>query len=151
MIQLILHLIGDYVTQSDWMAQNKTKSIWAAFCHATVYSLPFLAISSLNAWLVIWGTHLLIDRFRLARYVVWAKNFLCPIPIWEPQPEGYEDENEWAENFKAYNEFWAKYRWSNCSATGYPSESPPWLSVWLMINADNTLHLAINAAAIAWL
>jgi hypothetical protein len=26
MNQLLLHLIGDYVTQSDWMAQNKTKS-----------------------------------------------------------------------------------------------------------------------------
>jgi hypothetical protein len=38
--QLILHLIGDYVTQSDWMAQRKTKSTWAAFVHATVYSMP---------------------------------------------------------------------------------------------------------------
>ena len=41
MNQLILHLIGDYVTQSDWMAQNKTKSTWAALCHATVYGAPF--------------------------------------------------------------------------------------------------------------
>jgi len=60
MIQLILHLVGDYVTQSDWMAQNKTKSTWAALCHATVYALPFLAIASVNAWLVIWLTHLFV-------------------------------------------------------------------------------------------
>lgn len=125
MTQLILHLVGDYVTQSDWMAQNKTKSTWAALCHATVYALPFLAIASINAWLVIWFTHLLIDRFRLARYVAYAKNWMAPRSYWHP--------------------------WSECSTTGYHKDSPPWLSVWLMIAADNTLHLAINAAAIAWL
>jgi len=105
------------------MAQNKTKSTWAAFCHATVYSLPFLAIASLNAWLVIWSTHLLIDRFRLARYVVYAKNLLSPKSQWHP--------------------------WSECSATGYRKDTPPWLAVWLMIAADNTIHLAINYLAIS--
>ena len=125
MIQLILHLVGDYVTQSDWMAQNKNKSTWAALCHATVYALPFLAIASVNAWLVIWLTHLIIDRFRLARYVVYAKNWMAPRSYWYP--------------------------WADCSGTGYHKDSSPWLSVWLMIAADNTMHLAINAAAIAWL
>lgn len=125
MLQLILHLIGDYVTQSDWMAQNKTKSTWAAFCHATVYSLPFAFIASLNAWLVIWSTHLVIDRFRLVRYVVYAKNWLAPRSYWHP--------------------------WEMCSGTGYHQGSPPWLAVWLMIAADNTLHLAINYLSIALL
>lgn len=125
MIQLILHLIGDYVTQSNWMAQRKTVSTWAAFCHATVYALPFALIASLNAWLVIWLSHLLIDRFRLARFVVYAKNQVSP---------------------KAF-----RHPWSECSATGYHKDSPQWLAVWLMIAADNTMHLAINAAAIAWL
>jgi len=125
MLQLIFHLIGDYVTQSDWMAQNKTKSTWAAFVHATVYSLPFLLITSVPAWLVICSTHLLIDRFRLARYVAYAKNFIGPPSSWKP--------------------------WSECSATGYHKDSPPWLAVWLMILCDNTMHLAINYAAIRWL
>ena len=124
MIQLIFHLIGDYVTQSDWMAQNKTKSTFAAFCHATVYSLPFLLIASMNAWLVIWSTHLLIDRFRLARFVVYAKNFLSPPASWQ--------------------------KWQNCSAIGYHKDSPPWLAVWLMIAADNTIHLVINERALKW-
>lgn len=76
MIQLLLHLIGDYTLQSHWMAINKTKAFWSAFCHATVYSLPFLLVGSWLAVFVIWSTHLLIDRYRLARYVVWAKNRL---------------------------------------------------------------------------
>jgi len=130
-IQLILHLFGDYVTQSDWMAQNKTKSTWAAFCHATMYSAPFFFIGSWKALLVIWSTHLLIDRFRLARYVVFAKNFLI-----------FDD-------FHAKG--WPRPKWSDCSATGYPSASPPWLAVWLLIAADNTMHLAINYAALGWL
>lgn len=126
MLQLILHLTGDYVTQSDWMAQEKTKNSFAALCHATVYSLPFLLLSpSLLAFVVILGTHFLIDRFRLARYVCYAKNFLGAPSTWRP--------------------------WADCSATGYPSDRPAWLAVWLLIAADNTMHLAINYAALRWL
>jgi hypothetical protein len=125
MLQLILHLFGDYVTQSDWMAQNKTKASFPAAVHALVYSLPFLLLTThIVALLCIFGTHFLIDRFRLARYVVFAKNFLAPgdFPVW-----------------------------ADCSATGYPSARPAWLAVWLLIAADNTLHLAINYAALRWL
>ncbi len=141
MIQLILHLFGDYVTQSDWMAQNKAKYTFAAFCHATVYSLPFMAVASVNAWLVIWATHLLIDRFRLARYVAWAKNVVL-------QPEFYEWAFDSMRDHRLWN-IWPRYSWDNCKETGYPSDAPPWLAVWLTIAADNTIHLAINAAAIA--
>lgn len=116
MEQLLLHLVGDYITQSDWMAQNKTKSTWAAFVHSIIYSLPFFFIGPLKAVLVIWITHFIIDRFRLARYVVFAKNLIgYPFPEWE-----------------------------DCQATGYPSATPSWLSVWLMIVADNTIHLTVN-------
>lgn len=131
MIQLILHLIGDYVTQSDWMANNKTKAHWPAFCHALVYSLPFLLIGSWLAVLAIFATHFAIDRWRLAVFVVWAKNVLLS----PDHPFGWSSE----------------YKWENCKATGYPSERPAWLAVWLLIAADNTLHLAINYAALLYL
>lgn len=118
--QLLLHLIGDYLTQSHWMATRKVSSTWAAFVHATIYSGPFFLLGTWKAVLVIWATHLLIDRFRLARYVVFAKNLVgWPLPKWE-----------------------------DCKATGYPSAVPPWLSVWLLIAADNTLHLTINFLAL---
>ena len=42
----LVHSIGDYVLQSDWMATNKTKNSFAAFIHALVYSLPFLIFRS---------------------------------------------------------------------------------------------------------
>lgn len=133
MEQLILHLIGDYVTQSDWMAQNKTKASFPAFVHAGFYSLPFLLLTMhIPALLCIFGTHFLIDRFRLARYMVFAKNyFLSPRQSWKV--------------------LGIKPAWSVCRKTGYPVEEPAWLFVWLLIAADNTLHLAINYAALRWL
>lgn len=137
MEQLILHLFGDYVTQSDWMAQNKTKRHFPAACHAVIYSLPFLMLHpSWVAFAVILVTHFLIDRYRLARFVVWAKN--------QFEPAGGDSGTEISEQRR-------RLSWGNCSGTGYPSETPAWLAVWLLIAADNTLHLAINYAALRWL
>ena|ERR1700678_1929068 len=123
MIQLLLHLIGDYVTQSHWMATNKTKAWVPALIHASIYSLPFLLIGSGRAVFAIWFTHLWIDRFRLARFVVFAKNHLG----------------------------WPWPNWADCSATGFSSDVPPWLAVWLLIIVDNTMHLAINWGSLRWL
>jgi hypothetical protein len=122
----LLHLVGDYLTQSDWMAQEKTKHWFPAIAHAVVYGLPFLLVTqSPLALVVIIGSHAVIDHYRLARHIVWAKNLFAP---------------------KRY-----RYPWSECSATGYHESRPMWMTVWLMIIADNTVHLALNAAAIAWL
>jgi hypothetical protein len=124
MEQLLLHLVGDYLTQTDWMAQEKTKRNLAAAIHATVYALPFLLLNpSAFAFAAILGTHYLIDRYRLARFVVYAKN--------------------WTTN--------RGLRWEACKATGYPETMPAWLAVWLLIIADNTMHLCINYAALRWL
>lgn len=123
--QLIAHLVGDYLLQSDWMANGKTKNSWIAGQHALIYTLPFLLLtSSWPALIMIAGTHFLIDRYRLARYVVYAKNWWfgmnCP-------------------------------SWSECRQTGYPNDRPVWLSTWLLIIADNVIHILINGLAIAYL
>lgn len=124
MEQLILHLFGDYILQTNWMATEKVKRSFAAFAHALVYTLPFLLLQpSLMAFMVILWTHFFIDRYRLARYVVFAKN-------WITEPH---------------------LKWQDCSATGYPKEIPPWLSVWLLIIADNSIHLACNYLALRYL
>lgn len=41
--------------------------------------------------------------------------------------------------------------WREPTATGYPDDVPPWLAVWLLVIADNTIHVAINGAALRWL
>ena len=63
MEQLLLHLIGDYVLQTDWMARTKTRASIATLVHVLVYVLPFLLLSpSPTAIAVIAGSHFLIDR-----------------------------------------------------------------------------------------
>ncbi len=146
MNELILHLFGDYITQSNWMAQSKTKRFFPAFLHALIYSLPFLMIGSVAAWSVIFSTHFLIDRYRLARFVVFAKNHLSP----RLSKEAWTKENENGRQSGGISvPNW--HPWAACKATGYHESQPAWLTVWLLIAADNTLHLAINHLSLKFL
>ncbi|QDH91726.1 hypothetical protein SEA_PHRAPPUCCINO_51 [Mycobacterium phage Phrappuccino] len=118
------HMVGDYLLQSHWMANAKTKHWWPAIAHGLTYGLPFLLITrSPLALAVIVVTHILIDHYRLARYVVWLRNQFAPRG-WRP---------------------------SLSEATGTPAEAPVWLATWLLFIADNILHVLINVAAILWL
>lgn len=117
---LLAHLVGDYLAQTHHQAVRKTEAWGPALTHAATYTLCHLPLTR-SPWrlAVIGGTHAVIDRYRLAKHVVWAKNQLAP--------KGYRPPH---------------------TATGYPEDTPPWLAVWLMILADNTLHLLINAAVL---
>jgi hypothetical protein len=120
--QIVAHMVGDYIIQSDWMANEKTKRSLAAAIHAITYTLPFLFITwNPVALATIAGTHFVIDRWRLARYVIWLKERPWPgsLPLAQMGP------------------------------TGYPADKPAWLAVWLLIFADNTLHVICNGVAIA--
>lgn len=120
---VLLHFIGDYLLQSDWMAINKTSKWIPAAAHALSYSLPFLLITQAPVALIIISiTHLFIDRYRLARHIVWLKNFIAP-------PGSNKS-------------------WSECKVTGYPQDRPIWLTTWLMFIADNTIHVLINSLAL---
>jgi hypothetical protein len=122
--QLVAHAIGDYILQSDWMAQEKTKRTIAALAHVFCYSIPFIYLhASLTALVAIAASHFVIDRWRLARYLVWAKNWLAP----------------------------SNRPWADCLATGYPSDRPAWMAVWLLIIADNVLHVLCNGFALRYL
>ena len=114
MIQLLFHIMGDYVTQNNWMAQKKvlfTNEGWiACWIHAFVYSLPFMFIApSYQSWLVIFLTHFFIDKFRLAKYWIKLVNY------------------------------------------GYYSDSPIWLSTWILIIVDNFFHITINYLSLTYL
>ena len=40
-IILFIHFISDFIFQSDWMAQNKSKRNLPLLIHVVVYSIPF--------------------------------------------------------------------------------------------------------------
>lgn len=119
--QIVAHLVGDYLLQSDWMARHKHKRLDAVLLHVLFYTLPFVLITQEPVALaLIAGSHLLIDRFGLARYVAWLKN--------RPWPESRP--------------------WSECKETGFPPEMPQWRSSWLVVIIDNILHILCNGLAI---
>jgi len=123
--QVFCHVIGDFFLQSDWVAANKYTKKWVALFHAVLYTLPFLFLTlSWKPLAVICLTHAVIDHYKVANYVAWAKNWI-----------GFKRPKPWAE----------------CKATGYDPDRPIWLTVWLGIITDNTLHLAINYLALRYL
>lgn len=124
MHELILHLIGDYLLQTEQMALKKVQSWFWAIFHAGVYSLPFLlVINRWEAWVVIFGTHAVIDRYRLANYACRLKNtfwFGSGRPEYDPD-------------------------------TGYAKDTPLHVKFWLVVIVDNTIHLTINHLALRYL
>jgi hypothetical protein len=121
---LLAHVIGDYIIQNSWMANEKVKRWWPAFVHGATYTIPFLFVTTSPAALfVIFITHVIIDRLRLAKYVVWARNQIAP----------------------------REFRYSEVGDTGFDKNTPAFLAVWLMIIADNIIHVLINIAAVHWL
>ena len=129
---ILAHLVGDYIIQNNWMAQKKTSAWWPAIVHGVVYSIPYAFVlwlltgSVLEYWpalLVIGGTHVVIDRFRLVKQMIWALNQVAPRA--------------------------SRYSWAEAKQNGgYSAGMPVWMSTWLMIIVDNSCHLVINTVAI---
>lgn len=153
--ELVCHAFGDYVIQSDWMATAKTKKSTAALAHVLTYTACFLPLAGWDpvsppgpirwqALLFIAATHFIIDRWRLARYVCWAKNFLAPKYIEVLYPEGHEKAGQVEKLIR-------NAPWLECTGTGYDSSKPPWMAVWLMIVCDNCFHVLCNALALQYL
>lgn len=122
MEQLLAHLAGDYLLQSRWMATEKLKSWPPAIAHGLLYTVPFLLLTTeISALAVISITHMIIDRFRLAKHFMWLHDRLAPPAHWSK---------------------WSKFK------KGYGGE-PEYLYFWLMVIIDNCMHIFINYIAIA--
>ena len=67
MEQLILHLLGDYVIQNNWMANNKEKHTFPCLIHCLTYALPFLLITNWQIVSMIGITHFMIDRTGIGK------------------------------------------------------------------------------------
>ena len=83
------------------------------------------------------ASHFAIDRWRLARYVVWAKNRLAPWGRGELVNVGRRSGTGICVE-KAPRAVPPNKPWSVCKATGYDPDRPQWMTVWLLIIADNT-------------
>ena len=78
MIQLLLHLLGDYIFQTSKQAFNKTKKgffgFYQCFLHCLSYSLPFLLITNFLNVILIFIFHFILDRTNIIAHLIALKN-----------------------------------------------------------------------------
>jgi hypothetical protein len=123
--QILAHLVGDYIFQSDWVATTKKDRIWPCLIHSILYTLPFLLLTqSWKALALVGLSHFVVDHWKLPQVIAWLKNLVAP-------------KSEWVS-------------WSKC-VLGFPSDRPIWLVAWLVIIIDNTIHLIINGLCLKYL
>ena len=90
---ILAHLLGDYVYQNDWMAQNKTKSHLACLTHVVLYTTAFFTLISAVgavwpfwAYVAIAASHYPVDRYGLAKkwmtHVSGQKGFAEHLAPW---------------------------------------------------------------------
>jgi hypothetical protein len=87
LLGIVAHLIGDYILQNDYIANQKTKKTLPAIIHVLLYGIPFyfLVGFSYSLFFII-TTHFLIDRFRLAVYWINLINW-----NWKSNNFGFDD------------------------------------------------------------
>lgn len=118
----LAHRVGDWILQNGWMASEKTHRLWVALLHGFTYAVPFIPLcSSVGAYLVIAVTHAVIDRYRLPRYVTWARNQLAPRRH--------------------------RHRFSHRHEGSSP-ELPDWLAVHIRMETDVAMHHVCNFVAV---
>ncbi len=148
--QLLAHLFGDYVLQSDWMAMNKSKRTWPCLVHVLLYTSMFLFITtSWKALLVIGGVHFILDRWPIIiRRLIWLKNHIGPgfkyVPFEKAGITGYYD--------TIYQESVGNPTYINKDEdiNGFKPRLN-YITIWLYIITDNLLHIATNYLALTYL
>ena len=136
MLQLILHVFGDYFLQTDWQALNKKKpgfiGFWACLKHCALYSTPFLFLGSWKAVLVIFITHFIIDRTNIVAYLLAIKNNVRKQQTAKTAPLSFP------------------YTY-DISNFGLGLDRPFAISIWIYIIVDNLFHIVCNYLALKYL
>jgi hypothetical protein len=148
-IFFLCHFIGDFWLQSDWMALNKNKKTWNCLVHVLIYTSVFLLITtSWKALLFIGVTHFIIDRwpFLLKRLIWWKNHFpLGEYPHWNYcNSTGYYDDSP-------YNTFKASGKIKEDMDRYWGTPRHFFITIWIYITIDNTLHLLCNLIALTLL
>lgn len=78
MIQILLHLFGDFIIQNDNIGVRKKEKSWTGlfYClfHCFTYGLCFLLITTWDKALLIGLFHFIIDRWDLVSKFISIKN-----------------------------------------------------------------------------
>ena len=147
MEQLLCHIAGDFLFQSDWMAMNKSKRTIPCLVHVIIYTSVFLLLTtSWKALLVIGGVHFILDRFPvIIRRFIWLKNHVGPtgrfVPFNKCLVTGYYD--------NILNEVQGK-PYDIVPINGFDPRLN-YVTIWLYIVTDNFLHLLTNYLALTYL
>ncbi len=78
LVIIALHLLGDFVLQTEFMAQYKRKVVAVRIAHVNVYTIPFIFWAAYHyGWsgslfcLFVWITHFAIDSYTFAENHPW--------------------------------------------------------------------------------
>lgn len=85
---LVGHLVGDYILQTDWMANHKKERSWrgelACNVHCLLWTLSVLLFTGwwdIEHFLAVYLSHYLLDRTQLVSWFVNTVNQEKP-PFW---------------------------------------------------------------------
>lgn len=156
MPQLLTHVLGDYICQSDWMAMNKSKRSWPCLVHVILYTACFLLLTtSWKALLVIGVTHYILDRYPvILRRLIWMKNHIGPgfvfVPFSKCQGTGYYDNliNEVTGKTERETKYFCQF---DRKVDVMYEARLNYITIWLYIITDNFCHLTINYFALKYL
>jgi hypothetical protein len=156
----LCHFVGDYILQTPWMALNKYTHTLPCLIHVLIYTACFLVLTtSWKALLLIGISHFIIDRFPvIVRRIIWIKNHFPKMkypPFIECDSTGYYDDSPYNTSRKNDTVTVGGVKFNSC----YGSKRPEWwgksthffISIWLYIVTDNTLHLIFNYVALSLL
>jgi hypothetical protein len=83
------HMVGDYILQIDWMAENKKNNNIACLVHSLAWTTSVLFFTGWWGWLpflILFGFHFLQDRTRFVNFwmnLVGQRNFAAgPYSPW---------------------------------------------------------------------
>lgn len=62
---IVCHIIGDYVFQTTYIAEEKKKNAYIMFVHCIAYCIPFILRYNMTYKIVIlFTTHIIIDTLK---------------------------------------------------------------------------------------
>ncbi len=158
--QLLTHLFGDFVLQTDWMALNKSKRTLPCLVHVLIYTSCFLLLTtSRKALLVIGATHFVIDRFpMILRRLIWLKNHFPTMkypPFRYCDATGYYDDSPYTSDNAEMVKKLGGIRMNTCVGHVYTNwwgrPRHFFITIWLYIVTDNSFHLLCNYLILKYL